>query len=248
MRAWTPAVLAVTLLAEPAATPVPPTAQTTPPITRRELVATEVLRVALVEIAAGAAVPVHEHGEDHLLVTLTAGELVEQVEGQEPRRMVLAEGALDLVPAGRRHALTNGRAEPFRGVTVDLLRAQTGARNRCARLLPSSPIDCPAPAHLPPGIAVRPQLTSDQTEISLLTLAPGARLALPGSADPPAVIALAGTEALALVEVKVAGASGVGERELRAGDAFALPPGTGVELCNTGSRDARFLVVDPLAP
>ena len=89
-----------------------------------------------------------------------------------------------------------------------------------------------------------PQLKTDQTQVSLLTLDPDARFTVKASKHPPVLVALEGTDAEALVEMKITGALGKGKRPLHGGDAMEVPPGMPVELHNGGSVSARFAVLE----
>jgi hypothetical protein len=128
--------------------------------------------------------------------------------------------------------VTNERDVPFRNVTIELLRPQTGGRNQCARVLKDRPLDCPsyggASGSKPKGASVLPEFETDQTLVSLVTLGPGGKFAFKPTRHPPVLAALEGTDAEALVDVKMDGdAYGKGKRPMKGGDAMAVPTGSG---------------------
>jgi hypothetical protein len=153
-----------------------------------------------------------------------------------------------VLPAGSTHALRNDGGAAFRAVAVDLLEAQTGARNRCAELLAGQPLDCTgkaaeAASGRKKGVLV-PQMETEQTMVSLLTLEAGAEHLFKASETPPVVIALEGTEAKAIIELKLAGAVGKGEKPLKGGDATTTVPKSPLTIRNTGAGPARFVVFE----
>lgn len=196
----------------------------------------------------GASTPKHTHDHDHITVPLGGGEIaVVGSDGAEQRQTVV-DGSIRFVPSGVTHTLRNVGAATFRAVTIDLLVAQSGARNRCGAVVAGPPADCPdkgtAAAPKKHDGTMAPQMETDQTLVSLLTLAPGARHQFKPAASSPLVVALQGTSATAVVELTLpGGAVGKGERSLEGGDALCPPPRTGVTVSNTGSAPARFVVV-----
>ena len=213
------------------------------------LLSNERLQVRLLVLEAGAATPVHTHDHDHLSVTLGGGEIADVAPDGTERRLTLADGALRFVPPGITHTLRNAGDATFRAVTIDLLAPQHGARNLCATAVPGQPTDCPEKAATASakkkGGALVPQMETDQTFVSLLTMAPGISHEFKPAASSPLVVALQGTKATAIVELALpGGAVGRGERPLTGGDALCPPSQMGVTLRNTGATAARFLVVE----
>jgi quercetin dioxygenase-like cupin family protein len=213
--------------------------------TRKEVLVNESVRVVVLGLEPGDATPQHTHVSPHVSAALTAARLVdERPDGSEQERE-MTEGALAYVPPGVSHTLKNGGSGPFRAVTIDLLKPQTGTRNRCAALLKDQKTDCSGKAAKGKLGDLVPQIETDQTTVSLLTLDPKTEHIFKGAATPPVVVALAGTEALALIEIKVAGgAVGKGEKPLKAGDAVSSATKVPLKIRNVGSAPARFLVVD----
>jgi hypothetical protein len=136
----------------------------------------------------------------------------------------------------------------FRAVTIDLLSPQTGARNRCAALLADQPLDCAgkvaAASSKKKGGALVPQMETDQTLVSLLTLEPGTDHLFKVSPTPPVVVALEGTDAMAIIELKIPGAVGKGAKPLKGGDAATTLPKSPLTIRNVGAASARFVVVE----
>jgi quercetin dioxygenase-like cupin family protein len=241
-RAW----MLAALLTAAAAPPAPVGASPAPAAdsTHREVLTTDDARVQRLVLGPGASTGQHTHAHPHIAVALTGGELADVAPDGSTRPRKMAEGALAFVPAGVAHALRNAGSATFRAVTVDLLRPQTGARNRCGALLPGQPLNCPDPASRKMGALLVPQMATDQTVVSLLTLDPGADYRFQDTAMPPVVVALEGTEAKALVELNIAGAVGKGEKPMAGGDAVSTEPRSALGLHNTGRTPARFLVLE----
>jgi len=212
------AIAAVMAGSTPAATPA-----------HDPILSNEQVLVQRLVLEPGAATPMHTHAHDHIAVALAGGEIAVIAPDGTERRLRLAEGALRFVPAGITHAMHNAGDAAFQAVTIDLLGPQTGTRNRCGALVPDQPTDCAGDvAGGAAGAtdsekkrgAMIPQMETDQTLVSLLTLAPGARHEFRPAPLSPLIVTLAG------------------------GDALCPPPRTGVTLTNTGSAPARFVVLE----
>ena len=210
-----------------------------------DVLRTDRARVARLVIEPGAATAMHTHADPHLAVALVDGTLASLAADGAATPRAMPEGRLGYVPPGLTHALRNDGPATFRAATIDLLRAQTGARNRCAAVLPGPAGDCPKPPAKPKRAWLAPQMETDQTLVSLLTLPPGTEHLFKGTATPPLVVALAGAEATAVIEVRMAGSAvGKGDKPLREGDAATGLAQSSLTLRNTGTLPARFLVVE----
>jgi len=212
------------------------------------VLANEQVLVRRLILEPGATTPKHTHDHDHITVPLGGGKIAVVAPDGVEQRQTVADGAIRFVPSGVTHTLRNLGDAVFRAVTIDLLAPQTGARNRCGALVAGQKADCPdkgaAASPKKKGDTMVPQMETDQTLMSLLTLAPGASHAFKPAASSPLVVALQGTSATAVVELTLAGgAVGRGERPIEGGDALCPPPRTGVTLNNTGPTFARFIVV-----
>jgi quercetin dioxygenase-like cupin family protein len=204
--------------------------------THREVLSTDDAQVRRLVLEPGASTGQHTHAHPHVAAALTNGELIDVAPDGSEQPRTMAEGQLAFVPSGVSHALRNAGSATFRAVTVDLLRPQTGARNRCGTLLPRQPTDCPAPASGKKGALLVPQMETDQTVVSLLTLDPGTDYRFQGSPLPPVVVALEGTEAKALLELN-------GEKPLAGGDAVSTVPKSPLTVRNSGTTPARLVVL-----
>lgn len=235
--AWALALLAVATPAGAADT-VPSGATT------EEVLKTETVHVVLLTLQPGGTTGQHTHAVPHLAVALTDGTLASVApDGIETRR-TMQEGGLAWVPADLHHALRNDGSGEFLAMTLDLLKPQTGVRNRCSAILPGQPTDCARPAKKSKGALMVPQLETDQMVVSLLTLDQGAGYTFKDAREAPVVGALAGTEARALVAINIAGAVGRSEKPLQGGDAASTTPNAPLTLRNTGPLPARFIVLE----
>jgi quercetin dioxygenase-like cupin family protein len=243
------AAIPVPGLAQPAAPPAPSTtAPPAPPATAPAppeiLFSNAQAQVKRFVLAPGAATPSHTHAQVHLAIALDGGEIVDVGSDGTERRATIPEGGMRYVPAGVTHVLRNAGSAPFRAVTIDLLQPQSGARNRCGRMVSDQPGDCPGKAGAPGKDTLVPQMETDQTVVSLLTLASGAEHHFKGAPQPPVVVALQGTDAKAMVTIDIPGAVGKGEKPLGGGDVTSTLPKSPLTLRNTGATLARFVVVE----
>jgi hypothetical protein len=87
-------------------------------------------------------------------------------------------------------------------------------------------------------------METDQTLVSLLTLEPGTDHLFKVSPTPPVVVALEGTDAMAIIELKIPGAVGKGAKPLKGGDAATTLPKSPLTIRNVGAASARFVVVE----
>jgi len=229
---------------EPAGAAVAPAAD---PV-RDAILSNERVRVQRLGLEPGASTALHTHAHDHIAAALGVGEIADVAPDGAERRRTFSDGSLALVPAGVTHTLRNVGDAPFRAVTIDLLLPQAGARNRCGALLAGRPLDCAgkaaAASSKKKGGALVPQMETDRTLVSLLTLDPGAEHLFKASPTPPVVVALEGTDAMAIIEDKIPGAVGKGEKPLRGGDAATTLPKSALTIRNVGAALARFVVVE----
>ena len=237
-RSFAAAILLAVALPARAADPAPSGSVT------EEILKTGTVRVTRLTLAAGGTTGQHTHAVPHLAVALTDGTLTSVAPDGTGQARVMKEGMLAWVPADLHHALRNDGSEEFFAMTFDLLTPQTGVRNRCAAILPGQPTDCAKPAKKSKGALRVPQLETDQMVVSLLTLDQGAEYPFKDVREAPVVGALAGTDAKALVTLKIAGAVGRGEKPLQGGDAASTTPNAPLTLRNSGPLPARFIVLE----
>jgi beta-alanine degradation protein BauB len=234
-----------TSLAQEPPAPVPLTAEPS----HHKVLENDEIRLFTVEVAPGATTRWHEHANDFIWIALGDAVIVDHPRDGADARVEARDGAMTFRPRGLVHAVTNQRDVPFRNVTIELLRAQTGGRNQCGSALKDRPLDCPASAGASSpkrkGPSVLPEFETDQTIVSLVTLGPDDRFAFKPTMHPPVLVALEGTDAEALVDMKMeGGAYGRGKRAMKGGDAMAVPTGMGVELHNLARAPARFVVLE----
>jgi quercetin dioxygenase-like cupin family protein len=264
IRLLAPIVIAACLAGVPARAQSPPPGGATPggsapgatppggtepaPFTRKELLANERVRVLSISLEPDETIPPHTHEQLHIAVALGRAELTDIAADGSEQRVTLPDGGLTLVPPGTRHALRNEGDDPFRAVAIDLLETQTNMRNRCGTLLKDQPTDCTGKAGDTAATvksgALVPQLETDQTIVSLLTLEHGAEHMFRPTDTPPVVVALEGTDARATIELKLTGAVGKGEKPLKGGDVTTTVPKSPLVIRNTGPGRARFVVVE----
>lgn len=82
----------------------------------------EYVRVFKVEVAPHAETLYHQHDHDYIYVTLGDADINNVLLQQQPVRMALKDGDVRLSKAPFAHKATNNSDQPFRNVTVELLK------------------------------------------------------------------------------------------------------------------------------
>lgn len=101
-------------------------AQTVVPITSEPshhlAISNEYVRVFKVEVAPHAETLYHQHDHDYIYVTIGDAEVNNILLRQQPVRMALKDGDVRLSKAPLTHKAQNNTDQPFRNVTVELLK------------------------------------------------------------------------------------------------------------------------------
>ncbi len=156
------------------------------------------LRVLRVRVPAHDTTLLHEHDPDYFWVALGPSTVVNATLGVPDATITSADLSFHYTFGNFAHVARNPGAMPFDNITVELLEPQTDVRNLCEPALAGKPLDCPA---LSPrvtffsGAAEHPAVTTAQTCVSLLTIAPGSRVRPTGSARGAWIIALDSADA-----------------------------------------------------
>ncbi|HTI65179.1 MAG TPA: hypothetical protein VL524_16755 [Gemmatimonadaceae bacterium] len=196
------------------------------------------LRVLRVRVPPHDSTLLHEHDADYFWIALGASEFVNARLGVPDAVARSADLAIHYAPAKFAHVARNTGATPFDNITVELLGAQSGVRNLCDEALTGKAVDCVPPAARS-GVSEHPAFATDQLRVSLVSIAPGADLQLPGTMTNAWVIALDTADAAHALAIEGAG-RWLGGTFRAAGGRWAIR--------NRGNRLSRVLLVVPLGP
>ena len=208
----------------------------------------ERLRVFRVEVPAHSSTLIHEHAVDYFWIAVGASEFVNAAVGKDEVKVVAQDGSVHFTRGGFSHLARVEGAHPFRNVTVELPQAQTNPRNLCEPVLPDQPLDCAAAmtraAALFSGADIRPEFETDQLRVTLITAAPGAKLALVRRARPMVLVAVDDVAGSLPVTCAVAGTPKDIPLQSRSGNTYPLTGRSPCSLRNATGTPVRFLVLE----
>lgn len=193
------------------------------------------VNVYQVEVAPHDSVLLHRHDADAISIMLSDSEVTVRAPGKPEVHQKLREGQLRLQARGYVHSTSIDGDATYRNVTVELLLPQQGARNLCAPVIATLPLNCPS-AQTPPPAAThleQPQFETCQTYLTLIRVLPYQSAAL-GGPDRPELI-------VALDAIVTSGGKGP-ENSLHPGDFVWLEAGEASRLFkNNGDKEARLI-------
>jgi quercetin dioxygenase-like cupin family protein len=195
----------------------------------------EYVRVFKVEVAPHTATLMHRHDPDYLFVALGAADLENDVAGKPPAPLKLQDGETRFTAGGFAHIAKNLSDQPFRNVTIELLRKE------------------PAGA-TPPAVEERSHrefsggsadllFVKDGARVSDVRLGPGAVIPKHHHNGPHLVVAVTDLELRSEVE----GQSPT-NRQIKAGDIAWIPGGITHTVTNAGKTPARMITVEFAGP
>ena len=147
------------------------------------------IRVLRVRVPPHDTTLLHEHDADYFWIALGASSFVNARLGAPDAVASSADLAIHYAPGHFAHVARNAGTTPFDNITVELLGAQTNVRNLCEPAVAGQPLDC-AQAAERSGVQEHPAFATDQLRVSLLTIAPRARLRPAAGANGTWIIAL----------------------------------------------------------
>ena len=141
------------------------------------------VNVYKVEVAPKDSVQLHRHEFDAISIMMSNSEVVVRAPGKPDARQKLSEGQVRLQSRGYTHSTSIEGDATYRNVTVELLFPQQGARNLCARVILTLPLNCLSEQASPPSSTQieQPQYETDLTHVTLIRVLPHQNVTL-GSA------------------------------------------------------------------
>ena len=185
----------------------------------------EYVRVFKVEVAPHAQTLIHRHDHDYVFVTLGDSEVENTVTGKPPVQIKLKEGETRFLMGGFSHTAHNLSDQPFRNITIELLKDNTH-EPAVAFVAPVSP-------------AQKILFTQDGVRVSEIRLAPGEALPRHEHKGPHFVVAVSDLNLRSEAEGKPPK-----EIPVKSGDIKWVPGGFTHTLTNTGTTEARFMTLE----
>jgi quercetin dioxygenase-like cupin family protein len=239
------ATLAVAHLALFILLPLLLAAQTAPPVSmedephHRLVLKNDVLKVYAVDVASHDALAMHRHDHDDIAFVLGDATTVSTSPGEADLLRISKPGEVRFAPGPRNHSLRNIGQGPYRLVTIELLRKQSGAHNLCGKQIANSPPNCQSAADVDANAPRNdvPQFETDQTRVTSSRLRANRQAAF-GDSDRDELIVLGGGAA-------ISPAPGKGpDQSLPPGEAVWIPRGkTKRTIKNNNDADLSIVVV-----
>lgn len=210
----------------------------------------EALRVLRVRVPAHDSTLLHEHDPDYFWISLGPSEVVNAKLGSPDAVVKSADLSIHYTPGNFAHVARNPGNVPFDNITVELLGAQAHPRNECEDAIAGAPLACPTGGRAsPPRVDRRPAFTTDQLEVALVTIAPGATLTGPATRPAPWVITLDSADAGRGLRESARGTARRPASSRGAaweGGVWRAPSRRGWSLVNAGASPVRVLMVTPV--
>jgi quercetin dioxygenase-like cupin family protein len=134
----------------------------------------DVVKVFEVELQPRDSFLMHSHDTDDVAVVVADATTVTVSPGKADVLQISKTGEVRFARGGRVHLVRNIGQTPYRIVSIDLLRPQTGVRNLCGSQIANEPPNCPAPpargANAPH--VDQPQFETDQTRVTVTRIRP----------------------------------------------------------------------------
>src|SRR5579864_484149 len=85
----------------------------------------------------------HQHDHPYLYVALGPADIINAIVGKPELHQILQDGETHYSPGNFAHIARTDSGVQFHNVTVELLHAQSAAKNLCKEVLAGQPIECP---------------------------------------------------------------------------------------------------------
>jgi len=195
----------------------------------------EYVKVYQVEVAPHDSVKLHRHDTDAISLSLSESLVTVHFPGKPDVQQKLVYGQIRLQARGYVHSTLVEGDIPFRNVTVELLLPQEKERNRCAQVIASQALDCPAAQAGARLLDLgQPQFETDQTYVGLVRVTPHERVEIGEPGRVTLIVALDGGATHR--------SENGGESSLRAGDFAWVDQGKAGEMFrNDSGKEVRFI-------
>jgi hypothetical protein len=208
----------------------------------------ERLRVFRVDVPAHSTTMLHEHAVDYFWIAVGSSEFVNAVREASEVKVVAQDGSVHFTRGGFSHLARVDGAEAFHNVTLELPQTQTNPRNLCEAVLQGQPLDCEEAmtrtAGLFSGAGARPEFETDQVRVTLLTMAPGARLAIARRTRPLVLVSVDDAAGALPVTCALAGRPKRLPLQSRSGNAYRLAGRGPCSVRNATGSSVRFLAIE----
>ncbi len=175
----------------------------------------------------------HRHDYDYIYVTLGSARVENDVQGKAPVTLALQDGETRFRPGKFAHVVRNLSDQPFRNVSIELLRSRQAGRGGRHKWKEERGLE------VLNGGTQDILFVKDGARVSDVQLQPGGVLPKHRHAGPHLVVAVTDLDLRSEVE---GGGSAV--RQLQAGDIAWVKGGFTHTLTNVGTKDARFITVE----
>ena len=166
-----------------------------------------------------------------------SADFINAVTGKPEAHVTLADRRVNYSKGGFSHLVRTETDTPFRNVTIELLRPQGAARNRCVKVVADSPLDCPQTTTTPLGAGTT--LVFETDEVAVQSGEVSSILRIAGADTRPARL-------LAVLEQSELSVETPGQpaKKLHSGEGLWLNAGAAATFVNSGERaTSRFVLV-----
>ncbi|MFI5245717.1 MAG: hypothetical protein ACHQQR_10855 [Gemmatimonadales bacterium] len=206
------------------------------------------LRVFRVDVPAYTSTMLHEHAVDYVWIAVGSSEFVNAVRDAAEVKVIAQDGSVHFTRGGFAHLARVEGAQAFQNITLELPQAQTNPRNLCEAVLPGEPFDCAAAtthsAAVFSGAGARPEFETDQVRVTLLTIAPGAKLALAKRTRPMVLVSVDDAAGSLPVTCALAGRPKQLPLQSRSGNTYRLTGRGPCSVYNATRSSVRFLALE----
>jgi len=179
----------------------------------------------------------HNHDLPYFFVAVGSADFTNAVTGKPEARVTMGDGQLRYSKGGFSHLVRTETDAPFRNFTIELLRPQGAARNRCVKVIADSPLDCRQTTASPLGATATLVFETDEIAVQLAEVSSLLRIT-DADAQPARLFGILDQSELS---VETPGQSA---KKLHSGEALWLNAGTVATLLNSGAgATSRFVIV-----
>lgn len=194
----------------------------------------DVIRAFRVQVAPHDRTMLHRHDRDYFYISIGAADIVNAVQGRPEVSVHMGDMQMGFTKGGFAHVAENRGEAPFRNFTIEFKRPQAKLANRCAKVDPAQPLDCPSLAA--DSTSITPEFESEDVRVTLLRVQPGAKLALADAQLSRLLMPIGEIRASLLRQ-------GGKTAKLQTGKDLWAEGGKGLTIANPGESPARLLSI-----